>query len=168
MYRREKYRELQEQVKEERKRLYFDNWNKLMRNLNIEYNNPKRFQADIRKYSGSNNSGTPYILNNNNEKIFEKEEKEKIFRGVWEKIFQITHEENKKFDQNHERQIKQFFDQNQARTKPYAIANLNRDNYLTKPIKIYEITAVINKFKNKAPGESRVNKLILSKFQMLH
>ena len=50
--------------------------------------------------------------------------------------------------------------------KPYEKANINRldvNDPLTRPITLHDLHRIILGFKNKAPGESGITKLILSK-----
>ena len=83
---------------------------------------------------------------------------------MWEHIFEITEEENRDCDEDNERRVTEFVVRNKERTEPYEWADLGRlegDNYLTAPVEIYDILAIIARMKNKAPGESGINKLIL-------
>ena len=84
------YRELQLELKDESKILYENQWNKVIRETELEYNNPKKFWSNIKRLSGSNQESSPYLLNEENTKIFASEEKEKVFRKFWENIFKIS------------------------------------------------------------------------------
>ena len=56
------------------------------------------------------------------------------------------------------------------RTQPYRLANLNRLNNedpLTKPLQYFDMLCIIGNFKNKAPGNSDINKGILTKLPRL-
>ena len=59
----------------------------------------------------------------------------------------------------------EFLRQNDDRRTPYQFADLNRldqNNYLIAPVRASDIDQIIKRFKNKAPGISSINKLILS------
>ena len=56
--------------------------------------------------------------------------------------------------------------ENVYRTVPYRLANLNRlnsEDSLTKPLEYFEMIKIIQKFKNKAPGETGIIKMILTR-----
>ena len=55
---------------------------------------------------------------------------------------------------------------NAYRTRPYERADLNRlnpENYLTAPLNYWTLMEIIKSFKNKAPGESKINKEMIDK-----
>lgn len=93
-------------------------------------------------------------------------QKEAVFREFWKNIFNISPEENRTFDIQHEAQVNDYLSVNKHRLIPYNEANINRlqdDNTLTRPISVEEIKAIISKFKDKAPGESGIRKTIMQK-----
>ena len=56
--------------------------------------------------------------------------------------------------------------ENVYRTVPYRLANLNRlnsEDSLTKPLEYFKMIKIIQKFKNKAPGETGIIKMILTR-----
>ena len=104
------------------------------------------------------------LWGSNNEKLYKKEEQINRFKEVWEHIFEITEEENRDYDEDNERRVTESIVRNKERTEPCEVADLGRlagDNYLTAPVEIYDILAIIARMKNKAPGESGINKVIL-------
>ena len=75
------------------------------------------------------------------------------YKEVWEKIFEITPEENRDCDRAHEETVTSYMIENVYRTIPYRLANLNRLNSedpLTKPLEYFKIIKIIQNFKNKA------------------
>ena len=55
---------------------------------------------------------------------------------------------------------------NVYRTIPYRLANLNRlnsENPLTKTLEYFQMIKIIQNFRNKAPGKTGINKMILTK-----
>ena len=105
-------------------------------------------------------------LGDNREKYFDDESKLNRLRVVWQDIFKITEEENANYDIAHEERIMNYLEENYYRTQPYHLANLNRLNNkdpLTKPLQYFDMLHIIGNFKNKAPGNSGINKGILTK-----
>ena len=113
---------------------------------------------------GSDEDKTTNLLDDRNNKIFDVKGKEQLFRDFWKDTFRISPEENADFDQETDREISEFINQNIERITPYETANLERlnaENPLTKPITLAEVKNIIQKFKNKAPGCSGINKALL-------
>ena len=64
-----------------------------------------------------------------------------------------------------ENRLKDFLRQNRDITLPHQFADLSRldeRDILTRPVRSIDVKNIIKNFKNKAPGISRINKLILS------
>ena len=162
---RQQYRELQEELQEESVHLYQSNWDRLVKETELSYNNPKKFWSSVGRLMGSNDISVPYLIDNG-EKIFENKEKEAVFRRFWQNIFTINPQDNAEFNAQHEELVNNFIRENKYRTQPYIRANsrrLNQDCPLTRPIEIWEIKIVISNFKNKAPGESGIKKTMIQK-----
>ena len=119
MVQRNLFRAIQNQLTEEYTKAYFDNWNKLLENIEINKNDPKKFWKRIRQLLGGRENMSLYLKDNRGNKIYKNEEKEKLFRQHWEQIFQITQEENNMFCPDKDREIAEFFSINENRTKPY-------------------------------------------------
>ena len=157
---------VQEEIKTENIRIFEENWEDLIKKIDLHKNDPKIFWENIRRLMGGKDNGPPsYILDKNNVKIYKTEDKLKIFKETWEEeIFQITEVENREFDMENERRVEEYLVQNEYRTRPYPVANLNRldgNNSLTRPVTIFDIIKIIANFKNKAPGESGITKNML-------
>ena len=157
-------RELQERLKEESKRLYNEHWDTLIGKIQDVINDPKEFWSKIRRLLGSGETVTPYIMHNNR-KCFSPAEQEEVFRAFWSKTFTITPEENRRFDQDNERLVLETLRDRHNDITPYETVDLSRldpANPLIAPVEVDEIKFIIRSFKNKAPGLSQVNKIILS------
>ena len=105
-------------------------------------------------------------VGDNREKLFNDESKLNRLRVVWQDIFKITEEENANYDIAHEERIMNYLEENYYRTQPYHLANLNRlnnEDSLIKPLQYFDMLRIIGNFKNKAPGNSGINKGILTK-----
>ena len=158
------FRFIQNELIEESRKNYNENWKKLIQNVEIKYKEPKTFWANIRRLQGGKQEIVPYIKDERGNKLYKDEEKEQQFRLVWSKIFKITDEENANFCPITEREVNEYLQENVERTEPYMYADLVRleqGNYLTKPIENYHIKQIIKNFKDKAPGISGVRKSIL-------
>ena len=131
------FRIIQDELIEEARKNYTDNWKNILQKVEIKYNEPRIFWSQIRMLQGGKQDTTPYIKNARGEKIYEDKEKEKEFRKVWQNIFKISDEENRNFCTTTERAVDEFLRKNSKRTKPYKYAildRLNSDNFLIKPI----------------------------------
>ena len=158
-------RNIQEQLKEESKRLHTEMWNNKIRKVNSTYKDPAKFWRDIKVLMGGKGIKNSYILDANNTKIHEPKDKEKEFRSIWTNVFKITDEENQNFDQDNETMVTEYLNEHQQQIQPYPFADLSRldpNNDLTKPVTTYDIISTIKEFKNnKAPGESGISKILL-------
>ena len=156
---------LQEEIKSENNRLHNKMWEKLINKLEVNRKDPKKFWLDIwRLMGGKNNTMPPYIWGANQERITEEYKKMELFVDTWQSIFTISPEDNREFNLNNEIRVNDYLRENSHRMRPYPKANKNRlDNNdpLTKPLSLWEMLQIIKNFKNKAPGESGVNKFIL-------
>ena len=155
---------LREFIREEALRMSKEYWEEKILKLNDLYGDPKKFWNKIKMYQGSTSVITPYIYNNNNQKIFENKEKIAAFTEEWKEVFKISEEENRNFDRENEEHVNRYLRENDYRLKIYRLANLNRLNEngpMTKPITNGDIKRILKSFKHKAPGYSGINKRIL-------
>ena len=130
---------LQEIIIEESKRLTQENWDTKIENLKVEYSQPALFWRNIKQLKGGNKEIITYLLdeNDNNKKIHKPSEQIKLFHKHWQKIFQISEEENRAFDQQNERRIKSIINNNPEKFRPYERTDLRRldiENPLTIPV----------------------------------
>ena len=166
MVQRNLFKTLQNQLTNECVKQYYENWNKLLAEVELNKNDPKIFWRKVRKLMGGKEDVMPYLEDDTGNKYFKSEEKEQLYREIWEQIFQITPEENNAFCNDTETEVENYIQMNEYRTRPYQRASINRLNVLnalTKPIETHQIKIIIKQFKNKAPGESQVSKMILEK-----
>ena len=86
--------------------------------------------------------------------------------STWKNIFRITDEEEAEFDAAHSEHINTYINIFHNRFQPYNESNLSRlnnENFYIRKIEKYEIIRYLKKSKKKAPGESKINKVILEK-----
>ena len=140
-------------------------WNNEIQQVNSFYKDPAKFWGNIKILMGGKGIKNSHILDENNIKIHEPEDKEKEFRSIWSNVFKISDKENQNFDHSYETMVTDYLNEHQQQTQPYPSANLSRldpNNYLTKPVTRYNIISTIKDFKNnKAPRESGINKILL-------
>ena len=161
---RQAFLTLQNSLKEECKKNYYESWNKLLQNIELKTNEPKEFWANIKRLMGSTNETTPYLKDETGAKRYKETEKEEIFRKTWSEVFKISEAENRKFCNETEIMVNRFIENNLNRTKPHQLANLDRlsiQDYLTKPVELYNIKLIIKSLKERAPGKSQITKSVL-------
>ena len=151
-------RHIQEEIKIENLRLFDEAWERMINRLEIDRKDPKKFWGQIHRLMGGKGNGpSTYLWGANREKLYDDDKKLERYKEVWEKIFEITPEENRDYDLEHEETVTNYMVENVYRTVPYRLANLNRLNSedpLSKPLEYFEMIKIIQKFKNKAPGET--------------
>jgi hypothetical protein len=136
-------------------RLYTAVWNEIMEELKLEQD-MKKFWTTIKKLHGSNEKKqhAPYIRHNN-EQLDTAEDKERVFREHWQKIF--TDEEDENYDHDHIEQVEEWLQQNIHDSLPYHTSDLNRLDPATCPkITIKEVIATLRTFKQKTPGPTGI------------
>nr|XP_027225444.1 uncharacterized protein LOC113817596 [Penaeus vannamei] len=119
---------------------------------------PKIFWNKIRRLKGNDTPTSPYLLNPQNERIYEEVEKEKLHNTFWSKAFKISDEENLDFVDQFENVIRRDFARFPRKLVPYQTINLgmlNDNNPLTAKITQAEVKEVISKMKDKAPENFR-------------
>ena len=160
-------KELQRRILEENLRLSKEAWETKINWLNDICKDSTKFWGNVKKLISNNKEITEYLIdtNNNNAKIYKDEEKEVLHRNIWQGIFQIPPDENRHFDLANENTVKEYLEHNRETITPHQYANLPRldeGNILIRPVRNNDIINIIKSFKNKAPGISGINKLILS------
>ena len=160
-------RNIQQLMREENLRLYREAWEKKLKHLNRIYKDSSKFWEGVKRLIGTPKEKLEYILhpNRQNEKVFEAEEKEAIYRSICANIFSIPPEDNTDFDQENEERVMAYLNANVDNIRPHQYADLScldRNSYLTTPFRTSDVIYIIKKFKNKAPGKSGINKMVLS------
>lgn len=160
------HNELQHTLKETLKREANENWGNTLTQLTHSFREPETFWRKVKSITGETNPTPHYILNQNNEKIVDIKEQETIHRRIWEDILNEEEEEDTDDEEEeHQDRISDFLVFHRQRTIPYHQVNMDRldeNNYLTQPITNSEIKAVIKLTKKTCPGDSGINKTLLS------
>ena len=113
----------------------------------------------VKQLIGSDKEKVEYLIdaNNNNNRVYKDEDKEILYRNIWEKIFEIPPEDNRNFNVNNENLVREYLERNRELSIHYQYADLSKldeDNILIKPVRASDIINIIKGFKNKAPGIS--------------
>uniref|UniRef100_A0A2P2HYG4 RNA-directed DNA polymerase from mobile element jockey-like n=1 Tax=Hirondellea gigas TaxID=1518452 RepID=A0A2P2HYG4_9CRUS len=157
----DRYRELIElrrKLRDEFNRLRTEQWNDLIKQTDLEHKS-KDFWASIKTMLGTNTTNQQrYIKDHNDKEIYEDKDKEVIFRKYWEKIFQITPEENKEFDKETDTKVNQYIDDNLDRYQTLEEVDLDRLYQQTNLVTIEELNKTIASFKHKSPGIDEITK----------
>ena len=155
---------IQHEIINESLRLQDASWNKLITNMEIEYNNQEKFWRDIKRLQGGKELPAPYLEDPQKNKVRDTKKKEELMRQTWQTVFQISPEENRNFDMTNERAVLDQLSVDPSRTIPYEEADLTRldpTNPLTAPVSVNDVDRIIKSFKKKAPGISGINKTLL-------
>lgn len=83
---------------------------------------------------------------------------------TWRDVFKITEKEENIFDTDHSEHTEAYIQIHHKRIKAYDTADLTRQNdtiSYTIPITTEEVKKHISRLQNKAPGSSRINKILL-------
>lgn len=138
-------------------------WEDKIKTLVDRHKDAKKFWSQIKRLKGNPNNLENYIIHDN-EKIYNIERQEQIFRNIWSKNFQISQQEKAEFDQHTDNIVTQFLDTNIELFTPHPHGDPDKlnDNH---PL-LYKITTdttkhIIKTLKNNTPGESKINKTIL-------
>ena len=134
-------KETQRRLMEENLRLYKEAWETKIEYLNETYKDSAKFWGKVKQLIGSNKEKVEYLIdtnNNNNNRVYKDEDKEILYRNIWEKIFEIPPEDNCNSNVNNENLVREYLECNSKLSKHYQFADLSRldeDNILIKPVR---------------------------------
>ena len=161
------YKQLQNILHDKLTNEYNTSWCNLIQHTTKTYKDPHIFWKKIKNIMGLKNPEPKYIYNNNKDKIYTPEEKEGIYRELWENVFQ---EEE---DQEHQNavaeenlnKVNEYLNANLHRLTPYNNTDFSRlnSNLIDNTITPEDILYYIKLTKKTAPGNSGINKTIMSK-----
>ena len=109
-------KEIQRRLLEENLRLSKEAWETKINHLNENYKDSSKFWGQVRKLIGNNKVKNEYLIdiNSNGNKVYKDEEKEILYRNIWQNIFEIPDEENHNFDAENENRVRDFFSSKQG------------------------------------------------------
>ena len=154
---------LQGRITQECIRLFDANWKSLIDGIEVDRKDPAKFWFKVKRLLGGGGEQAAYIMNGN-VKLYSDESKEEVFREKWSVIFSITPEENRNFNVANDRRVNEYIDTHREEIIPYELVDLSRlnpDSPLTRPVTVQQVKNIVRSFKNKAPGISTVNKVVL-------
>ena len=163
---RTRFTEIKRELAEEWKELKRIDWERQVILAEANNKDPKKFWRAINKLRGREGKSENCILNENDEKIYEPAEKERILREHWSNCFKITEEENLDYDQQHEAEINEKLMRIEDQITPLERADpsLLNSHFLLNKIYPREVKQTVKSFKNfKAPGPSGINKEMMEK-----
>ena len=114
---------------------------------------PQEFWQQVKQIMGSSKGNDSYLYNEQNQKIYDDEGKERLLRRYWEKCFKISEEENENFNLEHEEEVIESLRLLQEQLTPPPTINLKlleqlgTENYLMTKITTYEIKCTIKNFR---------------------
>ena len=154
----ERYRQmnrLRHDIRTEYKRLHDDVWNDIIRDLDTE-DDPTKFWKTVRRLQGTNKQETPYLKDHNNTKLHTPEEKERLFRNHWTKIFSDEDPDENNFDYEHIEDIQHRLNTDFDTIRTHDYADINRLGPGCPPITHRELITNLQTFKHKAPGPTGI------------
>lgn len=159
----QEYRQLQRDIQTLCRQLYNDQWNLKISQLTDKYRDPTRFWREIRLLKGTDKRSTPYLIDHQGRKVHDTQGQLSLFTNLWRDIFQISDDENEDFDEDNERTVLHFLDDNRDRILPHDTADYSRltNNPLTRRITVDELKTVVTKMKSTAPGLTGINKQVI-------
>lgn len=164
-YHRRILKALQINMQNKYRTLRTENWEQKILEVDATHKEPRTFWKNIKRLMGSNNTPTTYLIDANGTKIHKDKDKEHLFREYYREIYNIGENEQRQYCQDTDREVTEFLRTYTDMISPYPTidtSRLDHRNPLITPITKYEVITTINSFKNfKAPGESKINKLIM-------
>ncbi len=153
------YRLIKLELENEALRIKNNNWEKLISHTENKYSDSKAFWRQIRRIKGKLK-----ITLLTRWKIIEDKDKERTFKGMCKEIYNISPEENQRFDLTHEHEVNLMQENRKHEIEPDETSNLNTPRHADDiMISIRKLNRIINSFKNNTTGESQINKVILQK-----
>ena len=160
------YIKIRTELREKCKEAQIKSWEEKIKNI-IDYTkDTKEFWRKIKTLKGNDVIYTNYIKDSEGRKYYTDKEKCEVLEKTWKEVFKITDEDEANFDIEHSDHINAYINININRVKYFQtvdISRLNNENHHAREITIDEMKGYIWKFKNKAPGTSKINKQILVK-----
>ena len=146
------------------RRKYYDlqdaTWNDIIDKLDVEPDATK-FWKTINKMKGNNKQKIPYLKDHHNNKLDSPQDKERLFRDHWTKIFTNDDPDDNDFDHDHIAAIEKEVEDNFDKLRTYDFGDLSRLDRTCPRITKDELTKTLRQFKQKAPGPTKITTLQL-------
>lgn len=154
------YRNLQSVLQESLITENNEHWSKLLHDMANIYKDTACFWKKIKHITNNTNTEPHYLKNKDNRKVYTNEEKEEVHREYWKDIFKED-----EVQQNEDTEIiYEYMQNNLYRSIPYNNADITRlgTGILDETITEDEVKNIIKNLKNTSPGESGINKTLLT------
>lgn len=142
-----------------------DQWQRKIIETQRLHKDPGKFWRTVKQLTGTDANQIRYIKKGNGTKLYDHKEQEEEFRNKWEKIYKITQEENSHFCADTERHVDNYLEEHVEDWSIHRLidmARLQPEDTLMKPITVDEIRTTLQKTRmNKAPGQSKINKMVI-------
>ena len=143
---------MRQQLRDEIVRLKTESWNELVEKTDLERNS-KDFWLSVRRMLGKKETMMmKYLKDHENRMVHEDKSKEEIFRKYWEKILQITDDDNEEFDDETDGTVNRLIE------NYHQLLHSNTIDYNFPPASEIDIVNIIKTFKQKSPGEDGITK----------
>ena len=154
--------DLKRRLRDEYKTLQNNVWDQLITNLDLD-ENPTSFWKTIRRLNGNRKQKTPYLRDRHNNKLHTPHDKERLFRDHWTKIFSNNDPEDNDFDYDHIQAIERTVTSNFDQMTTFHHGDITRLGRNCPPITLNELTKTLGRFKQKAPGPTKITTIQLKK-----
>lgn len=159
----QRYRQLQQNLQDSLTRDANTQWSNTITQTSAQYSDPNTFWRKIKTLSGQSTPTTHYLLDSTNTRHYTPQQQEELHREIWQEVFRDDVEDDGEDETI--TTVKEFLDANRERITPHHTSDLSRlngENPLTDRITTEEINFIIKRLRKTCPGQSGINKTILS------
>ena len=159
-----RYIQIRQEIREACKEEFSKNWENQIKEIMKSCKDTKTFWKNINKLRGTGMKHNNYLEDGEGNKYHTDKEKCDLMKTTWENIFKITPEEDINFDRGNTAQVNDFLQRQHQRITPSPTANidtLNNNIFSIRPITTQEVKNNIRRTRNKAPGQSKINKTVI-------
>ena len=154
LYRRLKY--LQGRIKREYMRLRREADNRMVDRIDCE-SDPNRFWKSMKKFSDKSHKEMTYLRDNDNQKVNNPEDKEKLMREHWSQIYKIQPEDSHVQAKTHHDNVVLHCWNRRAEHYRHSTIDMTRLGPGCPPMQYEELEELIRATQHKAPGFSGIN-----------
>ena len=157
------YKVLQRRMTVESRRLFHEEWHRLLKDLAAKYGNQRDFFRELRRLQGS--TRTSYIIHQGR-KVTDEREREALLTACWTQVWRISPEERAGFDPGYEAGLRAQYPnarEDLAHRERVDLGLLRDANLILAPITREELIKDLKGMRTgKAPGHLKVTKDDLS------
>ena len=142
-------------------------WGRALEDLSARHSDPKTFWRRLNCLSGKSKGPDTDLTDDQGRRLSSEEEKERVHTARWRRVFSDDpDDDDSDYDDDNDNVVRTFLNANVARLSPHATADPARftgDAALACRISAQEVRGALRGSKATAPGQSGINKLILSR-----